>query len=421
MSLFDINPQTLDKNKALLLEKIQPLLQAMPEGLKDNLLAFVEKLDSSSVADKDGLQEFSVVYTDRSLNHMSKKFQQVMKDISSSLKAVYHAEAVAIVPGSGTYAMEAVARQFATDQKVLILRNGWFSYRWTQIIDKAKISDDVTVLTATTPDSHSSPFSPIAIDKAVASIEQNKPAVVFAPHVETASGIILPNAYIKQLSDAVHAVGGLLVLDCIASGCVWLDMQDLGIDVLISAPQKGWSSTPCAGIVMLSNQALERIEKTESTSFSCDLKQWLTIMRAYENGGHAYHATMPTDSLREFRDAILEAQDYGLDKLEAAQWELGKKIRQLLEKNGFASVAATGYQAPGVVVSYTDRDDIHKGTAFIAQGIQTAAGVPLKCDEPDSFKTFRIGLFGIDKLKDVDATVARFEKGLTKVMADDKA
>lgn len=420
MSLLPIDTETaaevLQKNKQVLLEKLQPLLDTFPEAVKDNFLQVFKKQG----VDEGGLQEFSVVYTDRSLNHMSKKFQQVMNDLSTSLKSVYHAEAVAIVPGGGTYAMEAVARQLATDQTVLILRNGWFSYRWTQIIEKGKISEDVTVLTAFTPEEKSEnpqPFSPVSIDKAVATIKEKKPAVVFAPHVETASGMILPDDYIKQLSDAVHGVGGLLVIDCIASGCVWLDMQKLGIDVLISAPQKGWSSTPCAGLVMLSDNAIKQVESTESTSFSLDLKQWLTIMRAYENGSHAYHATMPTDSLVELRDTIKEAEAYGLAKLQEEQWELGKKIRALMEKNGFTSVAAEGYQAPGVVVSYTDRDDIHKGAAFIAQGMQTAAGVPLKCGEPNSFKSFRIGLFGIDKLKDVDGTVASFEKALTAVLA----
>ena len=368
--------------------------------------------------DPEGLLEYSVVYTDRSLNHMSKKFQQVMNDLSTSLKNVYNADAVAIVPGTGSYGMEAVARQLATDQKVLIIRNGFFSYRWTQIIEKGRITDDVTVLTAHIGDSNQQQqFEPIEIETAVAEIKAKKPAIVFAPHVETAAGLMLPDDYIKQLADAVHSVGGLLVIDCIASGCVWLDMKALGIDVLISAPQKGWSSTPCAGLVMMNQAAVTKVEATESTSFGLDLKQWLTIMRAYENGGHAYHATMPTDSLLQFRDTVKEAEALGLDKLKDAQFELGKKILAVLNKNNIISVAVERYQAPGVVVVYTDRDDMHKGAAFMAQGLQIAGGVPLKVGEPDSFKTFRLGLFGLDKLNDVDGTVSRFEQALAKVLA----
>ncbi|GAF51822.1 aminotransferase class V-fold PLP-dependent enzyme [Psychrobacter sp. JCM 18900] len=369
--------------------------------------------------DPNGLLEYSVVYTDRALNHMSKAFQQVMNDLSSDLKSVYNADAVVIVPGSGTYGMEAVARQLANDEDCLIIRNGWFSYRWTQILEKGKIAKSSTVLTANRADDSESPkpFAPVDIDVAVAKIKEEKPAVVFAPHVETSSGIILSDDYIKALSEAVHSVGGLLVIDCIASGCVWLDMKSLGIDVLISAPQKGWSSTPGAGLVMLSEAAVKKVDSTESDSFSIDLKQWLNIMRAYENGGHAYHATMPTDSLRQFRDAVNEAKAIGFDKLCEAQWTLGKRIREVLEAKGVESVAAEGFKAPGVVVSYTDRDDMHKGSAFAEIGVQIAAGVPLKVGEPDNFKTFRLGLFGLDKLTDIDGTVARFEKALDKVLS----
>lgn len=369
--------------------------------------------------DPNGLLEYSVVYTDRALNHMSKVFQQVMNDLSSNLKSVYNADAVAIVPGSGTYGMEAVARQLVNNEDCLIIRNGWFSYRWTQILEKGNIAKSSTVLTANRTDNGETPkpFAPVAIDEAVAKIKEAKPAIVFAPHVETSSGIILSEDYIKALSDAVHSVGGLLVIDCIASGCVWLDMKDLGIDVLISAPQKGWSSTPGAGLVMLSDAAIKKVESTESDSFSLDLKQWLNIMRAYENGGHAYHATMPTDSLRQFRDAINQAKEVGFDKLCEAQWELGKRIRKVLADKGIESVAAEGFEAPGVVVAYTDRDDMHKGSAFAEAGMQIAAGVPLNVGEPDNFKTFRLGLFGLDKLTDVDGAVARFEKALTEVLA----
>jgi len=369
--------------------------------------------------DPNGLLEYSVVYTDRALNHMSKAFQQVMNDLSSDLKSVYNADAVVIVPGSGTYGMEAVARQLANDEDCLIIRNGWFSYRWTQILEKGKIAKSSTVLTANRADNSESPkpFAPVDIDVAVAKIKEEKPAVVFAPHVETSSGIILSDDYIKALSEAVHSVGGLLVIDCIASGCVWLDMKALGIDVLISAPQKGWSSTPGAGLVMLSDTAVKKVDSTESDSFSIDLKQWLNIMRAYENGGHAYHATMPTDSLRQFRDAVNEAKAIGFDKLCDAQWTLGRRIREVLEAKGVESVAAEGFKAPGVVVSYTDRDDMHKGRAFAEIGVQIAAGVPLKVGEPDNFKTFRLGLFGLDKLTDIDGTVARFETALDKVLS----
>ncbi len=369
--------------------------------------------------DPNGLLEYSVVYTDRALNHMSKAFQEVMNDLLSNLKTVYNAEAAVIIPGSGTYGMEAVARQLTIDEDCLIIRNGWFSYRWTQILEKGKFAKSSTVLTAerTEETEAPKPFAPVDIETAVAKIKADKSAVVYAPHVETSSGIILSEDYIKALSAAVHSVGGLLVIDCIASGCVWLDMKKLGIDVLISAPQKGWSSTPCAGLVMLSDAAIKKVETTESNCFSLDLKQWLTIMRAYENGGHAYHATMPTDSLRQFRDTILEAKEIGFDKLCDAQWELGNRVRKVLADKGIESVAAKGFEAPGVVVSYTDRDDIHKGSAFAEAGLQIAAGVPLKVGEPDNFKTFRLGLFGLDKLTDIDGAVERFEKALDEVLA----
>ena len=372
--------------------------------------------------DPNGLLEYSVVYTDRALNHMSEVFQQVMNDLSSDLKSVYNADAVAIVPGSGTYGMEAVANQLAKDQDCLIIRNGMFSYRWTQILEKGNLAKSSTVLNAQREDSDApKPFAPVAIEDAVAKIKETKPAVVFAPHVETSAGMILPNDYIKALSEATHSVGGLLVIDCIASGCVWLDMKALGIDVLISAPQKGWSSTPCAGLVMMSDAAVQRVENTESNSFSLDLKKWLEIMRAYENGGHAYHATMPTDSLRQFRDTITESKKIGFDKLCDAQWELGNRVREVLQAKGLESVAAEGFKAPGVVVCYTDRDDMHKGSAFAEAGVQIAAGVPLKVGEPDSFKTFRVGLFGLDKLTDIDGAVQRFESALEQVLAEQSA
>ncbi|MES2604129.1 MAG: aminotransferase class V-fold PLP-dependent enzyme [Pseudomonadota bacterium] len=367
--------------------------------------------------DPDGLLEYSVVYTDRALNHMSQSFQGVMRDISSLLKDVYQADGVAVVPGSGTFGMEAVARQLATDQTCLVIRNGWFSYRWTQILDMGRIASESVVLKARqAQDATQSPFAPCPIDETVATIKSRKPAVVFAPQVETSSGMMLPDDYIRALADAVHEVGGLLVIDCIASGTVWLDMKKLGIDVLISAPQKGWSASPCCGLVMMSARALERVRTTTSTSFACDLGKWLQIMEAYEKGGHAYHATMPTDGLRTFRDLMHENKALGFARLKEQQLELGRKVRGLLESKGFASVAATGFQAPGVVVSYTNDADIQNGKKFLAQGLQIATGVPLQCDERADFRTFRVGLFGIDKLQNVDRTVAQLAAALDKVV-----
>lgn len=363
--------------------------------------------------DPDGLLEYSVVYTDRAINHMSQQFQGVMRDISRMLKQVYKAKAAVIVPGSGTFGMEAVARQFATGKKCLVIRNGWFSYRWTQIFDMGSIPSSHTVLKARRiSDEPQSPFAPAPIDEVVATIRTEKPDMVFAPHVETASGMILPDDYLKAVAAATHEVGGLFVLDCVASGTVWVDMVACGVDILVTAPQKGWSGSPCCAMVMLGERAREAIDATTSTSFAADLKKWLQIMEAYEKGGHAYHATMPTDSLTRMRDIMLETEALGFDTVRDAQVELGRKARALLESHGFKSVAAPGFQAPGVVVSYTDDDIIHTGKAFMAQGLQTAAGVPLQCDEPADYKSFRIGLFGIDKLKDVDAAVARLSKAL---------
>ena len=369
-----------------------------------------------SNVDPDGLLEYSVVFTDRSLNHMSRSFQGVMNDISTTLKQVYNAKAVVVVPGGGTFAMEAVARQFATGKRCLVIRNGWFSYRWTQIFEMGDIPAESTVLKARpVDDGKNAAFVPAPIEEVVATIEAEKPDVVFAPHVETSAGMILPADYIRAVADAVHSVGGLFVLDCIASGTIWVDMARSGVDVLISAPQKGWSGSPCCGLVMLSPVARARIESTASTSFACDLRKWLQIMAAYENGGHAYHATMPTDALKQFRDVMKETEAFGLEKARAAQQELGDKVRALLVSKGIKSVAAEGFQAPGVVVCYTDDVDIHKGKKFAAVGIQIAAGVPLQCDEPDDFQTFRIGLFGLDKLQNVDRTVAKFAEALDQI------
>lgn len=368
--------------------------------------------------DPDGLLEYSVVYTDRALNHMSQRFQGVMKDISRLMKQVYNAKSAVIVPGSGTFGMEAVARQFATDRKVLVIRNGWFSFRWTQIFDMGKIPADSIVLKARQVGSGSqAPFAPAPIEEVVAAIHQHQPAVVFAPHVETSSGMILPDSYIKALGEAVCAVGGMFVLDCIASGTIWIDMAANNVDVLISAPQKGWSASPCCAMVALGERARAHIDSTTSTSFACDLKKWLQIMEAFENGGHAYHATMPTDALATLRDVMLETEAYGFDKVCAEQREVGRRIRELMVAKGFPSVAAEGFQAPGVVVSYTTDPDIQLGKKFLAQGVQTAAGVPLQCDEPADFRTFRLGLFGLEKLHNPEQTLHNFSRALDAIQA----
>ncbi|MGV6805912.1 MAG: aminotransferase class V-fold PLP-dependent enzyme [Ruegeria sp.] len=367
--------------------------------------------------DPDGLEEFSVVFTDRSLNHMSQAFQQVMRDISEMLCEVYRADGVAVVPGGGTYGMEAVARQFARDANVLVVRNGWFSYRWSQIIESGSLTASATVLKARqTGNAGTSPFAPAPIDEVVETIRSQRPDVVFAPHVETSAGVILPDDYVTEMAAAAHEVGALMVLDCIASGCAWIDMKATGVDVLISAPQKGWSASPCAGLVMLSERAEARLEETTSDSFALDLKKWRQIMQAYESGGHAYHATMPTDALRAFRDTMLETRDYGFEKLREAQWQLGNAVRAMLRDKSVVSVAADGFGAPGVVVSYTDDPEVQNGKKFSALGMQIAAGVPLQCDEPEGFSTFRLGLFGLDKLYDVDGTVARLKRVLDQVL-----
>ncbi len=366
--------------------------------------------------DQDGLLEFSVVFTDRSLNHMSAAFQGVMRDISGLLREVYKADAVALIPGGGTYAMEAVARQFATGKRVLVIRNGFFSYRWSQIFEMGGIPADEAVLLArrigNAPDA---PFAPAPIAEVVARIHDERPEVVFAPHVETASGIILPDDYLKAVAEAVHAVGGLFVLDCIASGAIWVDMQETGVDVLISAPQKGWSASPSAGMVMLNETALQIAKAASSTSFAVDLGKWLAIMEAYEAGGHAYHATLPTDALHALRDVMQEARAYGFEKLRKAQWQQGEAVRAALAERGVKSVAAEGFAAPGVVVSYTSDAEIKTGKAFASHGIQIAAGVPLMCDEGANYSSFRLGLFGLDKLYDVEASVARLTAVLDQV------
>jgi aspartate aminotransferase-like enzyme len=367
--------------------------------------------------DPNGLLEYSVVYTDRALNHMSQAFQSVMVDISRILKSVYHGDAAIVVPGNGTFGMEAVARQFATGKKCLVIRNGWFSFRWTQIFEMGKIPAQASVLKAhRQSDAAQAPFAPASIDEVVATIEAERPDLVFAPHVETASGMLLPDAYLQAVSAAVHSVGGLFVLDCIASGSIWVDMAATGVDILISAPQKGWSASPCCALVVLSPLAREKMAGTTSSSFACDLAKWLQIMQTYESGAHAYHATIPTDALTGLRTAMLETEAYGFERLRAAQQELGDKVRALLENRGFKSVAAKGFQAPSVVVSYTDDADIQSGKKFKLAGLQSAAGVPLQCDEPADFRSFRLGLFGLEKLRNIERTVANLEAALKQMV-----
>ena len=366
--------------------------------------------------DPDGLLEFSVVYTDRALNHMSQRFQGVMRDISQILKQVYKAHSTALVPGSGTFGMESVARQFASGKKVLVIRNGWFSYRWTQIFDMGHIPSESIVLKAKPlSNQKQSPWAPCPVEEVVACILREKPATVFAPHVETSAGLILPDDYLKKVTDAVHSYGGIFVLDCIASGAMWVDMQSTGVDVLISAPQKGWSGSPCCAMVMLSEHARQVIETTQSSSFACDLKKWLQIMESYEKGSHSYHTTMPTDALTRLREVMKETQLYGFEKVRQEQIELGSRVRSMLESRGIISVAADGFKAPGVVVSYTTDADIQSSKKFLAIGLQTASGVPLQCDEPADFMTFRIGLFGLEKLHNIDQTLGHLSTALDQL------
>lgn len=367
--------------------------------------------------DPDGLLEFSVVYTDRALNHMSKRFTGVMQDILATLKQVYGAHTAVLVPGSGTFGMEAVARQFANREKVLIVRNGWFSYRWSQIFDAGALGGGAVVCKARQQgEGAQAPWAPCPADEVAAAIRAEQPKVVFAPHVETANGIILPDDYLRTVADAAHDVGALFVLDCVASGAMWVDMRATGVDVLISAPQKGWSGSPCCAMVMLSERAREAIEGTQSSSFSCDLKKWMQIAEGYEKGQHAYHTTMPTDALVQLRDVMLETRDYGFEKVRQEQIALGAQVRQLLESNGLPSVAAEGFKAPGVVVSYTTDPGIQNGSKFAAVGLQTAAGVPLQCGEGPDFRTFRIGLFGLEKWHNVERTVGHLRTALAQVI-----
>jgi aspartate aminotransferase-like enzyme len=262
-------------------------------------------------------------------------------------------------------------------------------------------------------DERHAPWVPAPVAEVVEAIERTRPEVVLAAHVETAAGMVLPDDYVRAVAAATHDVGGLFVLDCIASGALWVDMADLGVDVLLSAPQKGWSGSPGAGYVMLSEAARAQVMATTSTSFAADLQKWLTITDAYMQGLTPYHATMPTDTLAHDAALMLETRDVGLDELRRAQVTLGARVRALLADLGYASVAADGFAAPSVVVAFTDDPEVRSGAKFKERGIQVAAGVPLMCGEPDDFSTFRIGLFGLDKLTDVDGTVERLAAHLT--------
>jgi len=366
--------------------------------------------------DPDGLLEFSVVYTDRALNHMSKRFQRVVCDISSMLKQVYGAQSAILVPGSGTFGMESVARQFAGGKNVVILRNGWFSYRWSQILEMGAITSQLTVLKARQTGSDAqAPWIPHPIEEVEATILRERPAVVFAPHVETSAGMILPDQYLSRVSAATHQVGGLFVLDCIASGAMWVDMRSTGVDVLISAPQKGWSGSPCCAMVMLSERARAAIDQTVSSSYACDLKKWLQVVETYESGSHVYHTTMPTDALTRLRDVMLETRNCGFEQTRQQQEDLGRRARQLIEGYGYPSVAAEGFKAPCVVVSYTTDPEIQSGKKFIALGLQTASGVPLQCDEKADFRSWRVGLFGLEKLQNPDRTLGHLRLALGKL------
>ena len=362
--------------------------------------------------DPDGLLEYSVVFTDRSLNHMSQAFQAVMRGLHEGLTDVYQAPHCVLVPGGGTFAMEAVARQFARDETVLVIRNGWFSYRWSQIFAQGVAPAHAEIATAVP--NHAEPdqqFQPVDVETVCAQIAHVQPKLVIAPHVETSAGMLLPDSYLERVADAAHAIGALFVLDCVAAGALWVDMNALGVDVLITAPQKGWTSTPCAGVVMMSDRARARLLDTQSDSFALDLKKWQQIMQAYLDGGHAYHGTLPTDGLLQYFQTYQEMAAVGFSELKERQINLGQSIRQLIESYGYKSLAAAPFQAPTVVVSHTTRDDVKNGSAFAAQGIQIAAGVPLECGESAAFKTFRIGLFGLDKLMHPERTVKRLKQG----------
>ncbi|MDO5726803.1 MAG: aminotransferase class V-fold PLP-dependent enzyme [Bowdeniella nasicola] len=366
--------------------------------------------------DAGGLLEYSVVFTDRAVNHMSQRFCHGMQRLLDILRTTYAADTAVVIPGGGTYAMEAVARHFFTDKRTLIVRNGFFSYRWSQINAAARLTDTEAVICARQEvNEATAAFTPPSIEEVTAAIRANRSEVVCAAHVETAAGMLLSDDYLREVAAATHEVGGIFILDCIASGPLWVDMEDIGVDVLISAPQKGWSGSPTAGYVMLNARARRAVADSTGSSFALDLRTWMDIADAYVGGSHAYHATMPTDTLLANVRAMEETLNLGLDQARERQWELGNGIRQVCEQAGFTSVAAPPWQAPTVAVMYCPDPTIV--AAYADVGVQVAAGVPLKVGEREDYSAFRLGLFGLDKLTDVPAAIARLRRATAQLPA----
>lgn len=390
-----------------------------------NSVPFNKSLLGNKGPDANGRREFSVVYTDRSLNHMSDKFLGAMKDLHRSITTAFNARQLVVVPGSGTYAMEAVARQFVPhDGTAMVLRNGLFGHRWIQILEQGPcVATKPVVVSALKSEAKAADkqggaaagaaaaiplcqFQPAPLNTVLERIAATKPKVVFASHVDTSCGVMLPDDYIRQVADAVHAVGGILVLDCIASGMLCPDTKALNVDVVVSAPQKAWTASPCCGLVLLNEGAEALLQSTNSSSFALDLKKWSGIMQNAVGGVPAYHCTMPTDALAGFRDVVVnELEPIGIKELERRQRELGARTRAMMKSKGFVSVAADGFGAPGVVVVHAPTEDFKSGKVFKEQNVQIAPGVPLFLEEGADYKSFRIGLFGLDKLANVDATV----------------
>jgi aspartate aminotransferase-like enzyme len=373
--------------------------------------------------------EYSVVYTDRVFNLMSPVFQEAMVTVSTELKACYKAAACVLIPGSGTYAMEAVARQFAWKKSVVIVRNGYFSYRWSDIMHVCELPAHETVIQAKPVDATEArpQLAPPSIESVVAAIREHKPALVCAPHVETSTGILLSKDYIRALSAATHEVGGLLCIDGIAAGMVWLDMVELGVDVYVTAPQKGWTGPACVGIAMLSEAGVKAAKHSQSNSFCCNLAQWLVVMDEYENKekkgpGFKYYTTLPTDAIMQFRDRILETKKIGYETTQKNMEELGRRVRAELAQRGFKSVAADGWGAPGVVVVYSHIDGAV--AKFKGAGLQIAGGVNWMLGQDKwahpidpTTATFRLGLFGIDKVQNVTECVTRLTKAVDSIVA----
>lgn len=366
--------------------------------------------------DADGLLEYSVVYTDRALNHLSARFARAMADVDEVLRQAHGAHTVAVVPGGGTCGMESVARQFATGRRCLVLRNGFFSFRWSQILEQGRIASSIAVCPASRVDAgRQAAWAPMPAEEVASRILAERPGVVFAPHVETSAGLVLPDDHLRAVSDAVRATDGLFVLDVVASGSTLVEMDAVGADVLVAAPQKGWSGSPGMGFVLLNERARARLDETTSSSFALDLARWVAIAEGYRQGRPGYHATLPTDALAHNAAALLETRSAGFDLLADRQAELGRRVRAMFAERGWPSVAAPGFEASSVVVSYTDDPELRSGAALRRVGIQSAAGVPLMCGEPEGFSTFRVGLFGLDKLADVDGAAARLEEALDRL------